>query len=164
MTDQPTIETLLEQTCPPTPTSAAPELSALEQRLALRKRRRKIRTTALAAGLTCAVSSLLWIYATPDTPTAGSRISRSINLPSTENQDIAPPAIEPTSARVRVLGKVSRPVPIYGLEPETQQLHLIGWIESEEIVPVDLSQIPTTEQANIEAVLDDSDDDRYFTL
>jgi hypothetical protein len=169
MTDQHTIETLLTGSQATAPESVAPDLHVLQGRVARRRRRkRNVRASALLASLACALASLFWYLGDPsaaETTAENSVVNpRGVTVPRQIDDSEATEAPPAESSRMRVFAKVLRPVPVFGLEQETQHLHLVGWIDSEEVVPVDLSEIPTDQQASIEAVLNENPSKRYFNL
>lgn len=171
MTDPNSIETLLEGSQPAPPAAVAPAWNELQRRVARRRRRRKIaRAAALTLSLVFALASLSWYRSSHTAANAGEEkqsnpeptalvkgAQRGLNQPS-RHEASAP------SSPFRLFAKVSRPVPVFGLEQETQLLHLVGWVDSEEVVPVDVTRIPAEQQASIEAVLNENDTDQYFNL
>jgi len=70
----------------------------------------------------------------------------------------------PPAQRIAVTLRFAEEMSYEQIEEETQHLHHVGWIDSEEIVPVDLSQFSSEQRKGIEAVLDQNVTDEHFNL
>ncbi len=148
---------------PSVPLSVAPKLDELASRLGQRRRQQRMERTAACGILLVGIIMLglganhaLW---QPKSVPAGRNIVQSV---STE--------LEPTlqapdsSADVRVFAKVHQPIPIFGRVQDTEYLRHVGWIHSEQIVPVDLNQFPVEQRKTIRAELDESGQPKHFNL
>lgn len=93
-----------------------------------------------------------------DTPSSDVAVE-STDIGAEPNQPKSPPSQEtptlaeqPTSRGLHVFATVRGQVPLFGVDKETQRLEHIGWIESEQRLPVDLDQLSTGQWKSIEAV------------
>jgi hypothetical protein len=164
MADNNHIESLLQRPDPRTPPSNPPDVNELQQRVGKRRRRRTLIATSLVGGtLTCLLVVVLW------RPHFGSDANQNrggaatvANEPTPLDAPVSLASNEPSG--VRVFATVWHQIPIFELEEKTQALRHLGWIDSEEMVPVDLSQFSSDQQKSIEAVLYENDTEEYFNL
>lgn len=165
MSDRQRIESLFQRSDPDLPTSDPPRMSELRICVQRRRRQRKIVTSALFGGAVCCLLAL--ILSKPSTQfDAITAPGASVTLHHDQAQQRQPAvsraSIEPGG--VRVFARVRLQTPVFGLDEETRYLRHVGWIDSEETVPVDLSQFPSAQRENLEAVLFQNDQDNYFNL
>jgi hypothetical protein len=157
MTENNHFDSVFEGPEPITPVSVAPGLDELRVRMLRRRRHRKVGgATVIGGTIVLVFASVFWpTDIAPDT-------SISVNNANIAYKDGALPRKSPASSvltessDVRVFAKVWRQTPVFELEQETQHLHLVGWIDSEEVVPVDLSQFASEQRKTVEAVLHDT--------
>lgn len=155
--------TFLEESEPGIPDSTPPTLDQLSQRL---NRRRARKRTRLALGGSLAVIGLVATAAlqrgseqSPATTDSrrdysgtASQSSSSSDVPIHELRDI------------RLLASVYQSVPLFEIEADTRRCLHVGWIESEEVLPIDLGEVTDDQQATLRAVLSDDDERKYIYL
>ena len=155
--------TFLEESEPGIPDSTPPTLNQLSQRL---NRRRARKRTGLAVGCSLAVIGLVATAALQrgsEEPVAStdsrrdyagtaSQSGSSSNLPIHELPDI------------RLLASVYKSVPLFEIEADTRRFQHVGWIESEEVVPIDLGEVTDDQQATLRAVLTEEAESNYINL
>jgi hypothetical protein len=171
MNEQHTTARLFGETEPRVPHSAPPDLEHLIIRLRKRRRARRILGTSVlsALGVLLIACAHEWNSTRrPQRNRPGDAVVRADTESSTDSRETAGPSgVEPmpeSLAGVRVFAKVHQPIPVFGRQEGTEYIRHVGWIDSEELVPVDLSRFPLEQQKSIEAVLHEDQTNPYFSL
>ena len=166
-TDQ-TIESELNSNVPLVPSSTPPGIESLNQRVAsLRRRRSIVRGTATCVLLLATVFAMNSFRQPADLNRPGKdAIALSDNQPSlsTSQSDqsptqtdrgagVAPQAPETRTPKIQLYASLSHSVPVFDLDEETKTIHHVGWVESQQEVPVDMKYVPENQQESFNAVL-----------
>ncbi len=167
-TDEPAIDfdhalaTRLQATLA-TPSFTTPTIQELCQSVHHRRARRRTRRVGGIAILIAALGVTLFatrqdgsnqpdnlatLTVTPD----NSRVNHAFD--AAESQ--AGP--EDLDGRIRVMAQVVRPEPIFHVDPATQRAWQIGWIETEQSVPIDIQQCSPDQRVRFQNVLYRNDD------
>jgi hypothetical protein len=155
MSDERIINAFFAEPEPATPTSLAPDLGDLRGRLRARRRgRRLVGTSAFGAMALCMIASA-WMWSGSRQSTES--VPEQPMIAEVKSKVASNSPLPETTATVRVFAKVHRSIPIFGREGESEYLRHVGWIASEEMVPVDLSQFPAEQKKTIESVLHNDD-------
>lgn len=171
MNEQEMTARLLSETEPRVPYSAPPAVEHLMIRLRKRRRTRRIVGTSLVA--TIGVLLITCAHVWNDTRQTelnqpGAAVASAEAQPATASRDPTQPddvdQISESLGDVRVFAKVHQPIPIFDRQEGTEYIRHVGWIDSEEIVPVDLSRFSLEQQQSIESVLHENAPNPYFSL
>jgi hypothetical protein len=162
MSDERIIDVLFSEPEPMTPKSLAPELADLQQRRRDRRRGRRFAAASVFGGMALCMIASAWVW-------SGSRqgtqsVPADPMIAEVESMVPSKSPLSEASATIRVFAKVHRSIPIFGREGESPYVRHVGWIASEEVVPVDLSQFSLKERKRIEGVLDDNAPKTYVNL
>ncbi len=174
---------------PAVPNSDPPSVEDLNRRVAsVRRRRRAVRFVSAAAAtfLFVFVTRANWQQQTGPNDVPENLIAEvgSPNGVFDLNADLAPtipakdaksapakdaksaPAKDAKSAapRIQLYASVSQAVPVFDFDKQTQSIHHVGWVESQQEVPVDMNYVPDNQQDSFKAVLNDDQDAWYFSL
>lgn len=155
-------EVHLKEPTPQTPTVSVPRIDQLSRRVHLRMWIRRG-----ATGVSLGLVLLLGLVASAWLSDVNPRTSRPLVEHDVENRhsDVTSdsmnsndqPSIDPGSD-VHVYALVRDRVPVFGVPHGSDQVQFVGWIESEQTLPVELNRFPTEQQQNIKSVLYREDD------
>ena len=155
--------TFREEGEPSIPDSTPPTLNQLSQRL---KRRRTSKRTGLAVGFSLAVIGLFATVAlqpgTAELPATTDSRREYAGTASQSGSSTGAPFHEPSD--IRLFASVYRSLPLFEIEAETQRFQHVGWIESEEVVPIDMGKMTDDQQATLRAVLTEDAEPKYIYL
>jgi hypothetical protein len=153
----------LEESEPGIPDSTPPTLSQLSQTLNRRRGRKRARLTV---GCGLAVIGLVVTAAlqrgTQELPATTDSHRESVGTASQGESSSDVPIHEPSD--IRVFASVYRSLPIFEIEADTQRFQHVGWIESEGIVPIDLTDATDDQQAMLRAVLSENTESKQIYL
>lgn len=147
------------------PASEAPTVSQLKERGRNNRRWRRGTMGLLGFGLVMMPLALFGPDLStfvPETP------SRSVveTTPLDSGRTIVEASRRSSEARgLQVFATVRKPVPVFDRQQDTQYYRHVGWIDSEAVVPIDVSQVPPEQLRALEALLrDDSGPPRSYSL
>ena len=63
-----------------------------------------------------------------------------------------------TSSRLRLFARVRGHVPVLQIDRDAQRISVVGWVEAEQSIPVDLRYVPDRQQETFNAVLQGDSD------
>lgn len=166
MNRRPSTESLLHTALPPVPPAEVPDIAALQNRVSKRRRRRKWGTfvscsVAVAIGL--AVVSR-WNQGNEPAPlvqpgqaVSGEKSSRALAGQTQPvifpvDHDVAQVGVDETND-IRVFARVIEQSPVFDVHPQTKVMRHVGWIESEQTVPLDLRFFSDDQRQDFRAML-----------
>ena len=159
---------------PIAPQSQPPTLAELQQQVSKRRCTRKSRRRIAGSFLAAATVGLVvtFAYQTPqqvETETAATHIEPSITgtpteLRVAENPSSLNPEFSQEQNRFRVLARVHQPLPIFQRDENSDHLLHVGWMNSEQVVPVDVNQFQPEQQQSIQAVLTEETTAQFINL
>jgi hypothetical protein len=167
MSDYKISDMFLQQSEPTTPASSAPKLNELSGRVRSRRLQRRIVAACWCGtiGLCAIAVAIVWPSLGSGSGKDAPRSSENVAVVESPSRDeITFPGADPLVEGVQVFATVSQRIPIFGLQRDTQLLYHVGWIDSEEIIPVDVSQFPSDQQQNFKALLDESATPTFLSL
>jgi hypothetical protein len=141
----------------------------LNQRVArVRRRRRSLRIVSGAAAILLFgyVTQSNWQQPTKPDGMPGS-VQESLVADAVGADAVPAPRSKPLKSRpprVQLYASVSQSVPVFDFDQQTQSMHHIGWVESQQEVPVDMNYVPDNQQDSFKAVLNNDNDAWYFSL
>lgn len=169
--DSATTQTLKSDT-PSAPPASPPTVDFLNQRVAgLRRRRQIIRATTSTAAVVCLfVLFSLWQPTESHKDGTGAVVAETSPPPATTFETAEPKFAAPSSqpikiqpSKVQLYASISQSVPVFDVNEETQTIHHVGWVESNQEVPVNMNYVPENQQDSFNAYLNE-DDTWHFSL
>ena len=154
------------------PTSHAPSMESLQQKVSqVRRRRTMLRSvTGAAAVLMCVVGSIAMLNRSNDQ-------SNDVAMPQNNHVAVAidptPAAVESTDQtpvdqklvasepKIQLYARVRGAVPVFDIDAEKKLIQHVGWAESERKVPVDMRYVPESHQETFHAVLSSNNQDDW---
>ena len=148
------------------PTSHAPSMESLQQKVSqVRRRRTMLRSvTGAAAVLMCVVGSIAVLNRSNDQ-------SNDVVMPQNNHVaaavDPTPTAVESDQApvvsgpKIQLYARVRGAVPVFDIDAEKKLIQHVGWAESERKVPVDMRYVPESHQETFHAVLSSNNQDDW---
>ena len=140
----------------PVPDSATPTMHDLMQCVRSRRRRRHAVRISLAG---CVLTSCLVLLVTQRRQDANH--NRAIQAPVADSRPSEPavsamPLAANTDDRpttMQLFARVRGDSPVFEFDTETKRLQHVGWVSSEQMVPIDMRYVPSQQQETFNAVL-----------
>ena len=154
------------------PASLAPDISELHERVSVVRRNRKIMRGVNVALATCLIATCGFVVldryrSNQPLPGAPSPSQIAVELPlrndavsepqrsNGELQDLPRKSdrFNDRSPRIQLYARYVEPMPVFDIDQEKQEVHHVGWVESERTIPVDMKYVPTDQQETFNAML-----------
>jgi hypothetical protein len=150
---------------PSLPKSTPPSLAELQVRVRRLQasRRRRTAMTALSCIFALAGVFLSQTWNRNQSPDKSSPQITGVVGPVNSTETPRREAM-PDEHSFRVFARVHQPVPIFHQAEGTDLLRHVGWIASEEMVPVNMKGVPDEQRQSIEAVLSGADQAVWTSL
>ncbi|MFK8113928.1 MAG: hypothetical protein AB8B91_17125 [Rubripirellula sp.] len=142
------------------PTSNPPSLDELRVRLQSRRKRRK--RVRLAAGFSVGIAAT-WLLSLVSSMSVERGAEPQI-ASVTPIQPSPSVAVDEELPEFAVFARVRQPMPIFHRPEGSELLQHVGWVESEEVVPVNMSQLPEDQRKGFYQVLNEDEPERLIQL
>ena len=142
------------------PPSEPPSLVTLNERVSQVRRRRKFVRASGSVVIACLASALVfWIGSVSNEVPGETQVAVSSPTGRQEFNDFSEAPEETTrrQPRIQLYANLVDAVPVFDFDKETKAIHHVGWVESEQRVPVDMNYVPQQQQETFNAVLSSKD-------
>lgn len=138
----------------PVPESATPAMEDLLQQVHRRRRRRSLARLGVAAGVAAACVALVFVRSQGDIENNKRQPAPVVQVePAMQNDLAVVPVQQRETARIRLFARVRGETPVFEFDRETRRMNHVGWVQSQQRVPIDMRYVPSQQQETFNAVL-----------